>query len=414
MVLNTYNVKEELLVFLRNQDIISTTNRGVTTVTGTFSGDGSATVFTLLNHPVKNVRTVTVGGSSQSFGHDYSVSYGSESSLETVFSDNFNRSDSGTVGNNWTQGGSGGVSIVSNTLQIYDNSASSPAPFAKQDNQWSTSKNYVKLYTRMKISSIASKYAIVNLTDNGSNTESKIEMDSNKIKLALNIDSGGWSYTDLVSLAANTWYNIEAIYNLVDNTVKVYINGTLEATESISTSTTSFNYLECAGAIVDNGFYVWYDDIAVVEADSDSFGTTITFGTAPAAGDANIVVSYDYTSDTAKTERVYPDFPRTDLTLKHYPRLGIDIIASPSREVGANADLVLTDMFIRTIAYATKTKDVDDMINDIRSDIINNKKNFYNFNLISPVSMGPVDPEPNRHKKVVSRSCDFKIYVESE
>ncbi len=69
-------IKQELVVFLRNQDVFSTTVRGVTTSqdTGTFSSNST---HTLTTNPTKtkNVRNVKVGGSDLVFGTDYTVDY---------------------------------------------------------------------------------------------------------------------------------------------------------------------------------------------------------------------------------------------------------------------------------------------------------------------------------------------------
>jgi len=77
MATSLMNIKEELVVFLRNQDIISIGNRGVTTSqdTGTFSSDSS---YTLATNPTltKNVRDVTVASVLLEFGTDYTVNYG--------------------------------------------------------------------------------------------------------------------------------------------------------------------------------------------------------------------------------------------------------------------------------------------------------------------------------------------------
>ncbi len=72
-VVNVSDIREELLQFLRNQDILSISTRQVTTVTEEFDGTGAQTVFTLANSTSKNVRTVTVGGVPQTFGVDFSV-----------------------------------------------------------------------------------------------------------------------------------------------------------------------------------------------------------------------------------------------------------------------------------------------------------------------------------------------------
>jgi len=69
-------IKQELVVFLRNQDLISNSDRGVTTSTdtGTFTATAS---HTLATNPtlVKNIRSVTVAGSPLYFGDDYFVNY---------------------------------------------------------------------------------------------------------------------------------------------------------------------------------------------------------------------------------------------------------------------------------------------------------------------------------------------------
>ena len=59
---NHLQVKEELLNLIRNSNVISKVLRGVTTATDVFSGNNSTTQFTLSNNGVKNIRSVTVGG----------------------------------------------------------------------------------------------------------------------------------------------------------------------------------------------------------------------------------------------------------------------------------------------------------------------------------------------------------------
>lgn len=71
-----FKIKSDLVVFLRNRDILSTSDRGVTTQqdTGSFSATSS---HTLATNPtlVKNVRDVTVASVELKEGVDYSVNY---------------------------------------------------------------------------------------------------------------------------------------------------------------------------------------------------------------------------------------------------------------------------------------------------------------------------------------------------
>ena len=69
------NLQEELIVFFRNQDVISTTDRSATTTTNTFTATGGTT-FTLTNTSgMRNVRYVTVGGDTKTMYRDMTPSY---------------------------------------------------------------------------------------------------------------------------------------------------------------------------------------------------------------------------------------------------------------------------------------------------------------------------------------------------
>lgn len=75
VTVNDYaEIKEELVVFLRNQDIYTTTQRGVTTTTAT--GTWSSATSQLINKTnVRNIRSITVDGTPLAFGTDYTVDY---------------------------------------------------------------------------------------------------------------------------------------------------------------------------------------------------------------------------------------------------------------------------------------------------------------------------------------------------
>lgn len=72
--IDTENIIEELTVFVRNSDILSTTIRGVTTTndTGTFAADSSHTISV---SNIRNIRSIVVAGTTLTFGTDYTVAY---------------------------------------------------------------------------------------------------------------------------------------------------------------------------------------------------------------------------------------------------------------------------------------------------------------------------------------------------
>ena len=72
--LNIPEILEEITVFLRNQDILTIANRGVSTTTdsGTWASD-STHLINVSN--IKNIRSITVDASPLAFGTDYTVDY---------------------------------------------------------------------------------------------------------------------------------------------------------------------------------------------------------------------------------------------------------------------------------------------------------------------------------------------------
>jgi len=68
--ISTFDVKEELVQFLRNQDVLTITERGVTT--GTDTGTFSSTSTHLINNAqIKNIRSIVVASVTLTLGTDY-------------------------------------------------------------------------------------------------------------------------------------------------------------------------------------------------------------------------------------------------------------------------------------------------------------------------------------------------------
>jgi uncharacterized protein YeeX (DUF496 family) len=73
--IDQYAIAEEIKVFLRNQDILSTTTREVTTATQNFTAGGVSSFVSLTNTNVKNVRSVTTNAVTAGRYTDYIVDY---------------------------------------------------------------------------------------------------------------------------------------------------------------------------------------------------------------------------------------------------------------------------------------------------------------------------------------------------
>jgi len=83
MSISNRDIKRELTNRLRNADLISISDRGVTTVTEEFNGNNSDVEFILTNAGVKNIRSITVDSVSQDYGTDWDFTENS-SGITTV------------------------------------------------------------------------------------------------------------------------------------------------------------------------------------------------------------------------------------------------------------------------------------------------------------------------------------------
>jgi len=68
-------VVEEFCVFLRNQDVMTIAQRGVTTQTDAFVATAGQTVFTLTKNKVRNIRSVTVNSAAKNAYFDFTPAY---------------------------------------------------------------------------------------------------------------------------------------------------------------------------------------------------------------------------------------------------------------------------------------------------------------------------------------------------
>ena len=73
-IVNKQKIKEEILNFLRNSDVFTTTQRGVATDNETFTATASQNDFTLTTtNLISNIRSVTVNGDTKTAYLDYDI-----------------------------------------------------------------------------------------------------------------------------------------------------------------------------------------------------------------------------------------------------------------------------------------------------------------------------------------------------
>ena len=131
----------------------------------------------------------------------------------------------------------------------------------------------------------------------------------------------------------------------------------------------------------------------------------VTFTVAPGSGTNNVDIQYDY----GDTDKIYPDFPRKDLTLSSYPRIGFDILVANTEDGGIGGTDFRSSMIIELIVYEEKVQELDDYATAVRNAFLAAPKGFFNFAYIRPKTMGPLIPSENRNNEILKRNYTYEI-----
>jgi len=170
-------------------------------------------------------------------------------------------------------------------------------------------------------------------------------------------------------------------FELPDDDVKfidcIYVNGTLQT-----------NYAD---------YYVNYND-------SMQLSNPVVYFLSPPASGAIVEIKYSY-----GTSWIYPDTPRTDLSINSYPRVNVNFISMRTMEDGLGSLGNITDILGSVAVWSSKQNELASIVKDARTLIMQNKKDFHYFKIIIPQSTGPVLTPPNREDKVLQQNQDFEI-----
>jgi len=129
---------------------------------------------------------------------------------------------------------------------------------------------------------------------------------------------------------------------------------------------------------------------------------TITFASAPGVGTDNVDIQYDYGTDA-----IFPDFPRPDLKISSFPRIGLDMIGMNTTELGIGGTSNQTDMSFSVIIFGPVLADVDTYVFRVRNAIQQNKKEFYNLKFITNAIVGPTLPFGEGKQKIFQKNVDI-------
>tara|TARA_Y100000310_G_scaffold281536_1_gene302078 strand:- start:479 stop:1138 length:660 start_codon:yes stop_codon:yes gene_type:complete len=128
----------------------------------------------------------------------------------------------------------------------------------------------------------------------------------------------------------------------------------------------------------------------------------VTFTSAPAT--ERIRIQYDYGTG----DKIYPDFPRVDISISSYPRIAVSITSMTTSEVGLGAKSNISDMLISVTVYSDGMINVDNYIKDIREAFLEAKDDFYYLKFITPITQSPLINEPARGDKIYQRTLELR------
>ena len=164
-------------------------------------------------------------------------------------------------------------------------------------------------------------------------------------------------------------------------------------------------------AVTVDGSPVAYGTDYLFNLGDGSTNATVTFTVAPGSGTDNVDIQYDYGED-----KIFPDYPKNDLTLNDFPRIGWDIISQTGKpgEVGSGTDL--TETVITVIVYEITKRNLRSRIKSLKDSILSNQLSFFYVTEIRYLGLGPAFPSPYEigKNKVIQQNVDFIIPHEFE
>jgi len=136
--------------------------------------------------------------------------------------------------------------------------------------------------------------------------------------------------------------------------------------------------------------------------------TTITLTNALSGGES-VDIKYHYGSTW-----IYKDWPRVDLKVSSYPRIGIRNIATSDRYQGLSLQGMDSTITFQVGVFYEKINDARDMMFTIKEELWNNRLNFHYFSGISPVGQAGPGRDMLRKGEIYVGDMDFIIPIQPQ
>lgn len=132
----------------------------------------------------------------------------------------------------------------------------------------------------------------------------------------------------------------------------------------------------------------------------------ITFTTAQTGA---YTIIYDNGSD-----KIHPDFPRDDLTIDSYPRIGFDIMNVNTVPLGIGGSQFISNIDFTVVVYEDNGDTIEVYIQAVKDAMRGNAKSFYYVNFVKPTITGPLIPSPDKKNEIMQRNTDFQAMFQEE
>jgi len=134
--------------------------------------------------------------------------------------------------------------------------------------------------------------------------------------------------------------------------------------------------------------------------------TNITFTTAQTG---IYVVTYDY-----GTDKIYPDFPQTSLSVSDFPRIGVDLVGVQTQSAGLG-NVNRSNVLFTVVMYSTSKTELLNLMTSVRSKFIDAVTGFYYVGRwVKPGSTGPLIVGERGKDKVFQQNVDFEAPLRYE
>ena len=130
---------------------------------------------------------------------------------------------------------------------------------------------------------------------------------------------------------------------------------------------------------------------------------------APEIGTDNVKITYDH----GVGDKIYPDFPRQDISISSYPRIGFDIISIDTVDIGFG-NAMTSDVDIQVNLYSVSRNDLKSYGNILRTALINNRNSFFYLNHLIPIGNGLDLPNIAEENKVFMRVVNIRSILNYE